>query len=275
MTGYYYLIASLPVLAIENDALKSDPDELFNYIRTNLNAGDISVLNQILYQNDIKNLIRIIAETHQNPSPHPEFETFSSVPEEVINEYHYRLNELPIFMQKVIEESDIKFGEMSLLEIENRFLEAYYEFTSQSENSFIRSFFEFDQKLKNVLTAINCKKSGIDIEKMLLENEDSRHQLIRSSAKDFGLSGQLTYISRLIELSESASILELNHFIDQLRWQYATELTSISFFSLDNVLAYSIQLEIVKRIKSTDKETGKGRLDNLIHQAISQLEIPV
>jgi vacuolar-type H+-ATPase subunit C/Vma6 len=275
MTGYYYLVASLPVLALENESQKIDPYDLFNYIRENLDTEDLPFFNQILHLNDIKNLVRMIADTHRLPLPHPEFETFSSLPEETINEYHYRLDEMPGFIQNIIEQYDGKFGELDMHEMENLFLKAYYDFLSQSKNSFIRSFAKFDLKLRNVFTAVNCKKHGYSLEKMLIEDGEISQQLIRSSAKDFGLSGQLPYITRLIELSENASVPELKLFIDQLRWQYASELTSGSFFSIDNLLAYLIQLEVLMKRKIANVEQGKERLDNLIDQAMKQLEIPV
>ncbi len=275
MTGYYYLVASLPVLALEEESQKFDPNELFNYIRTNLDAEDLPVFNQILYLNDIKNLVRMIAETHQKPLPHPDFEPFSCFPEDTINEYHYRLDEFPVFFQTVIEQHDEKFGELDMLEIENLFLKAYYDYLGESQNTFIRSFSNFDLKLRNTFTAVSCKKHGYTLERMLIEDEEISQQLMRSSAKDFGLSGQLPYITRLIELSENASVPELNLFFDQLRWQYASELTSISFFSIDNLLAYIIQLEIIMKRKIANIDHGKDRLDKLIEQAMKHLEIPV
>ena len=275
MASYYYLVSSLPVLDIENDNMKSDIMELFEYIRTNTESSDWKHIESVLYINDIKNLVGVIAKNHQLPRPHPGFNPLSKLPEEIINEYHNNLDRLPAFMRSVIEENDDKFANMNLADIENLFLQEYFNLQKDSDQRFVSAYAKFDLALRNILAALNSRKQQQAIDTMLLEDDETQHALSKSSAKDFGLSDQYPYITQLADLIEHASISDLDLFVDQLRWEQSSALSSGSIFEIDNILAYIIKLGIVKRRTERSKDSGKERLEFLTMQAIQNLEIPV
>ena len=274
MASYYYLVSSLPVLNIENGNARLDIMELFDYMKNNTENLDWKHVESVLYLNDIKNLVGVIAENHQLPVPHPGFNNFSNLPEEIINEYHLNLDHLPAFMQKVIEENDDKFGSMSLLSIENLFLQEYLNLLNQSNNWFVRKYAMFDFALRNILAALNCRKYGL-VDSMLLHEDGTFSALGKSTAKDFGLSDQYPYIIHLADLIDHSSLSDLDLFVDRLRWDESDNLASSSIFEVENILAYIIKLGIVKRRTEQNKESGKERVDFLTMQAVQKLEIPV
>ena len=249
--------------------------ELFEYIRHNTESSDWHYIESILYLNDIKNLVNIIAHNHQLPDPHPRFNYFSNIPEEVINEYHNNLDRLPLFMRKIIEENDDKFGGMNLLTIENLFLQEYLHQSLQASLRFIRAYVSFDFSLRNILAALNCRKHRQPVESMLLQEDDTLNTLSKSSAKDFGLTEQFPYIVQLADLIDNDSISDLDLFVDRLRWEESDNLASSSIFEVENILAYIIKLGIVNRRTEHDNQSGKDRVDFLTMQAVQNLEIPV
>lgn len=275
MASYYYLVSSLPVLVIENGNSRIDIVELFEYIKNNTESADWKYIESVLFLNDIKNLVGVIAENHQLPVPHPGFNTLSNLPEGIINEYHLNIDHLPAFMQKVIEENDDKFGNMSLLSIENMFLQEYLNLLNQSNNWFVGKYAMFDFALRNILSALNCRKYGLPVDSMLLHEDGTFSALGKSSAKDFGLADQYPYIIQLADLIDHISLNDLDLFVDRLRWEEADNLASTSIFEVENILAYIIKLGIVKRRMEQNKESGKERVDFLTMQAVQKLEIPV
>ena len=275
MATYYYLVASLPVLNLDTDKIKFNLDEIFESIRSNINKEDLDSLEFLLHLNDIKNLVKVILEAHQFRAPHNNFTFPANFSEDTLNEYHLNLDVFPPFMQLVIEENEDLFISMDPLRIENLFLESYYELAMNNSNEFIRYFLSFDLSLKNIITAINCRKKGEIIEDFILEDEETSQVLLKSSARDFGLSDKFPFINQLEELVDNGYARKLESFVDMLRWSFCDELTSNSFFKIDNLLAYTVKLIILKRRLEHDPERGRERLNELTQKAVMQLEIPV
>ena len=140
---------------------------------------------------------------------------------------------------------------------------------------FIAHFSAFDLHLKNIITAVNCRKNKKSIEENLLEDLETTPVLVKSSAKDFGLAEKFEYINQVIELIENEHIWKLDQYVDTLRWSYCDELTSVSFFKIDNLLAYILKLMILSRRIDLNDEAGMERLNHLTGKALQQLEIPV
>ena len=275
MTNYYYLVASLPELDLENVNKKFDWEEVYENIRVNIDSEDYMYLKQLLYRNDIKNLVNVIAENHQYPFPHTKFSSPSTLGKELIKEYLGYTDQLPYFIQHVLEEYGDKFQSMNPLQIENLFLQSYYKYVVKSTNVFIAHFSAFDLHLKNIITAVNCRKNKKSIEENLLGDLETTPVLVKSSAKDFGLAEKFEYINQVIELIENEHIWKLNQYVDSLRWSYCDELTSVSFFKIDNLLAYILKLMMLSRRIDLNDEAGMERLNHLTGNALQQLEIPV
>ncbi|MCK5370471.1 MAG: DUF2764 family protein, partial [Cyclobacteriaceae bacterium] len=108
----------------------------------------------------------------------------------------------------------------------------------------------------------------------LLEDLETTPVLVKSSAKDYGLVEKFEYINQVIELIENEQILKLDQYVDALRWSYCDELTSVSFFKIDNLLAYILKLMILSRRIDLNDESGMERLNHLTGKALKQLEIP-
>ncbi|MCG8309866.1 MAG: DUF2764 domain-containing protein [Cytophagales bacterium] len=273
MTGYYYLVSSLPVLDMDSKSINYDITELYRTIRQNTEAADRIYLRELLYINDIKNLVSTIAVNRQLPRPHVHFQKFSSIPKEIIEEYHVHSDQLPSFIRDILETYEGKFNEMSMLEIERLLLQSYFEILQKSKNKFNRNYAAFELSLRNMMKAINSRTPADLNDDEILDDERTSGALEKSSAKDFGLSEQFPFINQLIVHIENRAVKELDDFTDRLRWNFCDELTSASFFEIDNILAYIIKLDIISRHIELDDEKGRDRLEYLTTQALENLEI--
>ena len=140
---------------------------------------------------------------------------------------------------------------------------AYYDECSRSKSRFMREWAEFDRNLRNVSAALKARAMQVPVEEVLVGGGDVAEQLARSSAADFGLKGELTYIDALIAASEEHNLLEKEHKIDKIRWEQADELSWSSYFDIDAVLAYLVKVNIVARWMRLDEKRGREMLGRL------------
>lgn len=275
MAKYYYLVASLPVLDPDTGAKNLDWEDLFADIMANLQDTDRPLIDWLLYQHDIKNLINAIARHQQKLQPHHGFTLPATVPEEIIENYHQNIDELPVFLQKALDEHEDRFAAMNLRQIENLLLQSYLHSGTGNPSGFIARFADFELHLRNILAATHARTQDKDIKEQILDDEETSGPLSKSSSKDFGLADKYEYVTRMVELIQQGEVWKLDDFLDRLRWQVVDNLTTASFFDIDNVLAFIVKLLIVKRRLGLSEERGKARMQTLTEKAINKLEIPI
>ena len=274
MANYYYLIASLPDINLDDIDIKFDIDDILQSIEANLSSEDLAFYHELLYINDIKNLVKAIATAHHHPVPHQYFAALSSIGEDIIVNYKKDTDGLPKFISDILEEKEERFDDLSISKIENMFLQSYFEKLQVSDCIFIKKFAKFNISLLNIITALNCRKQDLKIEDSILDDEETSKNLIKNTGKDFGLSDQFEYINQLEEYIDSGSVWELESYVDKLRWRFCEEVTSPLFFQVDNILAYIVKLSIIRRRTTQDIEKARERLQMLTNQALETLEIP-
>ena len=143
-------------------------------------------------------------------------------------------------------------------------LSAYFTLCSSSSSRFLRSWTEADRTLRNVVAALVARDRSQAIDSATVGGGDIVDQLHRSSAADFGLRGELSYIDSLIAAMDEQNMLEKERKIDLIRWSVASELSTFDYFSLDAVLAYLVKVNLVARWAVLDQKSGKAMFDRLI-----------
>jgi hypothetical protein len=104
----------------------------------------------------------------------------------------------------------------------------------------------------------------VAIEQVTVGGGEVVEQLHRSSAADFGLRGELSYIDALMAAMDEQNMLEKERKIDLIRWSVASELSTFDYFSSDAVLAYLVKANIVARWVGLDAKAGKAMFDKLV-----------
>ncbi len=110
---------------------------------------------------------------------------------------------------------------------------------SYGVNAFVRDWQAFNRDLNNVLTAEICRKHGLDIKKNIL------------GEMPVDIDAEIKAISQI------ANLYERERAIDAVRFRWLEERTQMVIFSLENVLAYYLELQMLCRWDVLTRETGE------------------
>lgn len=273
MNDYYYLIASLPKLSFP-EFPKFEFDSVYEIIVNNLSASDRELFNKLIYPNDNKNLIAAIARNQNKVSPFYQFEQPSVLNQETINNFQKLPGSFPDYMKSFIEDNREEIATKDISELEKHLLEIFYQEMLASKDSFIRDYYAFELDLKNIVTAINCRKYEFEIDHEILGEGLLQQQLKRNSASDFGLSIEYPFMDSLVEAMDSGEPNRLESQINGILWNHVDEMVRFSFFNTHKVFAYGVHLLIAKRWTQLDPEEGKKRREELIDKIMEKFELP-
>ena len=120
--------------------------------------------------------------------------------------------------------------------------------------------------VRNLITALNCRKYHLDIEKEVIGDSYFTRQLKTSRAKDFELSDDYPYVDTVLTLFEKDNIAEREYRIDMLYWEFLDEMTEHKYFTFDNVIAFTLKLMILERWSKMTTEQGKAIFRDLLER---------
>jgi len=85
---------------------------------------------------------------------------------------------------------------------------------------------------------------------------------------DFTLAGRFSWLPTARELLENQKILDLERYIDQIRWQIPDKLGITNPFSFEAVVAYVGKWEILYRWNQVSQQRGQQRFDELVESVL-------
>ena len=261
---YYCLVAGLPDLRPNESKLSKTSLAFKNELKEQLHPSDYSLAELLFLQYDNKNLLNLLLNRDSTHLPLANYTTehLEDQLKEPDNIVEYLSRFILMFNNELFDKSE--------LNSERQLLKLYYEYVLQTKNSFLKGWFNFDRDMKNVLTAINCRKFGFDVEKQLIsgsyENEVYK-MLLKDSPKQDLLADELPYAERILKITEAEmSISEKEKFFDKLKWEFLDEQTFFNYFSIEKILSFIIKLNIVERWVALDNETGRSLFEQLINE---------
>ncbi len=180
---------------------------------------------------------------------------------------------LPPQIARVVESYTSKEGVTSNVKFERALFEAYYTACAKSNSHFIQKWCEADRNLRSITAAISARAAGRAIEDVVVGEGGVIDQLTRSSAIDFGLRGELSYIDAVISaVSDEGNMVEQEHKIDMVRWGIVDELVEGEYFSSDFVLGYLAKINIIARWITLNPERG-GEMFAKLREGLSGKEL--
>jgi len=248
---YYYLVSSLPGIRYDAEKLPIKRLEFDRRVLESVSAEHLGLFNALKYRVDNRNLVEIM-------SGGGKFAEGGCYSKEEF-EYGIKTNSgLPGYMLDFISEES-KPGILP----EDSLWGFYLKFIGEL-SSFLSSYFEFERNLRNILTVLNAKNSGLAFDERVVGSDDYVAEAVRhSSASDFGLGREFLFVDRLSELIKNKNYFELERFAGRLRFEAVETFLSGHYFTIESVLGYSLKLEIVERFTSLDAEAGLNRLEDL------------
>jgi hypothetical protein len=261
--NYYCLVAGLREYTLDSDTKGFDAKEIVGEIKEELSSGDAALVSLLYGYYDCENLIALRAgRAAYNP--------LGNLSREELESELKHPTMLPESVACVIRaynepESEWAEGLDMTQSFEKALLTAYYAECAASKSRFLREWAEFDRTLRNVAAAAVARTLDRAIDSVTVGGGDVVEQLHRSSAADFGLRGELAYIDAVIAaVNDEQNIVEKEHKIDLVRWEYAGELASFDYFNINAVLSYLVKINIVARWSILDVKRGREMLERLM-----------
>ena len=264
---YHCLVAGLPELFFNNDKINFTFPDFKNQLREVLHFKDFRLIESFFWRYDNINVLKLLKNPESsinelgNLSKEDFDEIFSLVKDDALYLFereipgyfgefiHAYKNELPLFRGK---------------DWENQITQLYYKYLSGLDNQYIRNWFEFEMNLTNIITAYNCKKHQLTVENELIGNNEITEKLIKSNARDFGISVEFPKLESIINALEENNLVEREKKIDIIKWELLNDWTFFHYFTIEKIFSYTLQIEIIIRWLRLDKETGQELFNNLL-----------
>lgn len=261
--NYYSLVAGLREYTLDSDTKGFDATEIVAEILEQISEGDAAVVRLLYGYYDCENLIaKHAGRAAYNP--------LGNIPQEALADELVSPQSMPEAMATVVrayaepEGEDAEKVDMTL-GFEKALLAAYYEECARSKSRYMRNWSDFDRTLRNVAAAAVARATDRVVADSLVGGGDIVDQLQRSSAADFGLRGELSYIDAVISaVNDETNMVEKEHKIDLIRWEQAGELAAFDYFNLDAILSYLAKINIVARWSLLDPKRGREMLERIM-----------
>ena len=264
-SNYYSLVAGLKEYALDAETKGFDAKEILDSILDEVTDSDVRTIELLYSYYDCENMVALRGgRSAHNP--------LGLLSREELEEQMLRPTKLLRGVANVVKAFDDPEGEesenMNLNEgFERLLFEAYYNECATSSNRFVREWSSFDRNLRNIGAAIRARSVGRAIEEVTVGRGDVVEQLERSSAADFGLRGELSYIDGVIAtINDEENLLEKERKMDAIRWNESGELVTFDYFNVNAILSYLTKVNIVARWMRLDKSQGRAMFQTLISE---------
>ncbi|MBD3316827.1 MAG: DUF2764 family protein [Chitinivibrionales bacterium] len=270
--NYYYLVAGLPDLVLEGNKHVPSLPEFIDDTMGQVDPDDAKLLALLRRPADNHNLLVLLEKRDEELDPLGNFSR-----EEL--ELGVRIpDELPSYMQTFVEAyregRQIFAGYTS----DDQLSWLFYDEVTAHPNSFIREWFTFELNLRNVLAGLNCRKmAGVEgstysFESNIIGRNEVAEHILKSNAPDFSLSSLFPWVEDVLAFDDKDPV-GFENSVDTLRWDELNELTLFTYFRIETILAFCVKLGMVERWLKLDPETGKKKLDRLIEELVSGVQL--
>lgn len=276
MGKYYCLISGLPEIQLDdvkqNITLSSFKEELLE----SLSPKDMKVVNLFFMKFDNENLLallenqdaemndlgmlsrdeilEIIQDFRENETPSNE------------NIYPYFRKFIPAYLdQKPLWEKMTWPDQLS---------SCYYDFATSAKSTLVSDWFTFNLNITNILTAVNCRKYNLDVDKNIVGSGEVSDAIRSSNAKDFGILPIFPIVDDVLRVSDEADFFERERKIDLMKWQWLEEEAFFHYFDVDRIFSFLLRLEMIERWSKLEKETGLTIFKKMIASLQHSFEFP-
>lgn len=187
---YYYLVAGLPELTLEDSKLSYTVADFKAELYPDLSDEDKKLIDLFYLKFDNANVLKLLKDKDAaidlrgNYSAEELVEFISSLKEgdEIADAV------FPSYLSTFIFEYFNATAEDDFL-YEDRLAALYYEYAMKCKNKFVSSWFAFNLTMNNILVALTARKFKMDIAPLIVGDTEVCEALRTSGARDFGLTG--------------------------------------------------------------------------------------
>ena len=274
MSAYYYLVAGLPDISLEDGKLSYTISDFRAESYGDLSAKDQALIDLFYLKYDHADLLSLLKDKDAvtqgkgNFSSEDLLQLIASVKEGEKPDAKF-----PSYLYDFIAQY-LALPADELYKAENLLASAYYAYAMKSKNPFIASWFEFNLNINNILAAFAARKYKMNVAEVIVGDTEVCEMLRTSNARDFGLSETLDYFEPLQRLVETDDLVEREKKVDQLKWKWLEEASFFHYFTVERLFVFLLQLEMIERWVLLDKEKGSELFRQMIQNLKDEVQIP-
>lgn len=274
MSAYYYLVAGLPDISLEDGKLSYAISDFRAESYGDLSAKDQALIDLFYLKYDHADLLSLLKDKDAvtqgkgNFSSEDLLQLIASVKEGEKPDAKF-----PSYLYDFIAQY-LALPADELYKAENLLASAYYAYAMKSKNPFIASWFEFNLNINNILAAFAARKYKMNVAEVIVGDTDVCEMLRTSNARDFGLSETLDYFEPLQRLVETDDLVEREKKVDQLKWKWLEDASFFHYFTVERLFVFLLQLEMIERWVLLDKEKGSELFRQMIQNLKDEVQIP-
>lgn len=276
MSEYYCLVASLPELSLSDGKLSYGVADFKTELYPTLSANDRKLIDLFYLRYDNANLLRLLRDKEAD------IDSRGIYSAEYLNDCmaaikagdELKESEFPSYLAEFVQLYYRETADGGQFLWEDRLSALYYAYAMKCSNRFVASWFAYNLHINNLWVALMARKYKWDLSRLVVGDTDICEALRTSNARDFGLSGVLDGVEQVMKLAESDDMMERERKMDVLRWNWMEQQTFFHYFSVERLFVFLLQIEMIERWISLDKEKGNQLFRSLIATLKSEVEIP-
>lgn len=248
---YIAFIAGLPEIAWDDRKLSLTVAEFREQLREYITGRDEKLIDLFFLPNDNAQVLRLLRKQE------PDAALTTVYPVKLLEDEIIEPDKaIPSYLRDFI--TDFKEEHLRYdVSPENVLSWMYYDYMREADNLLVKRYAEFSMNLKNLVTALNARKYGMEISREVIGDNELAIALRTSNAKDFGLGMDYPYVEKVLALMDNDNLVERERGLDLIIWNFLDEAVTFEYFSLERVISYMLRLMIVERWSKMSSESGR------------------
>ncbi|MEG0887270.1 MULTISPECIES: DUF2764 family protein [Bacteroides] len=275
MSKYYYLVAGLPELTLEDSKLSYTIADFKTEIYSSLSMADQKLIDLFYLKFDNANLLKLLQNKEADIDLRGNYtaEELIEAIEQIREGGEMDVKKLPSYLSTFLTDYFNASSDETIM-AEDHLAALYYTYAMQCGNQFVSSWFEFNLNINNILIAFTARKYKWDVSRNVIGYTDVCEALRTSGARDFGLTGEVEYFDQLLKINELTELVEKEKKLDSLRWNWMEDAVFFDYFTVERLFAFVLKLEMIERWLALDKEKGNQLFRNIIDELKNEVQIP-
>lgn len=274
MSTYYCLVAGLPDISLDDGKLSYSVSDFKAELYPDLSAQDRKLIDLFYLKFDNTAILKLlknkdtVIEDKGNFSAEELLQLIEAVREGDTPDKKY-----PSYLVNFVSQY-LQLSQDELYRADDLLAALYYSYGMSSNNAFIASWFEFNLNLNNILAALVARKYKLEVSSVIVGATSICEQLRTSNARDFGLNETLEYFEALQRIADIEELVEREKKVDMLKWKWLEDESFFHYFTIERIFVFLMQLEMIERWISLDKEKGNELFRKMIQDLKNEVQIP-
>lgn len=274
MSTYYCLVAGLPDISLDDGKLSYSVSDFKAELYPDLSAQDRKLIDLFYLKFDNTAILKLlknkdtVIEDKGNFSAEELLQLIEAVREGDTPDKKY-----PSYLVNFVSQY-LQLSQDELYRADDLLAALYYSYGMSSNNAFIASWFEFNLNLNNILAALAARKYKMEVSSVIVGATSICEQLRTSNARDFGLNETLEYFEALQRIADIEELVEREKKVDMLKWKWLEDESFFHYFAIERIFVFLMQLEMIERWISLDKEKGNELFRKMIQDLKNEVQIP-